>query len=62
MIDIMRYIFWDIVFELFSDMVFAKVDLKLIHNDREKKKRSKKIYTTSNFSKTTGNITLVHFI
>ena len=42
MIDIMRYVFWDIVFELFSDMVFAKVDLKLIHNDREKKKGAKK--------------------
>ena len=40
--------------------IFAKVDLLPIGNDSEKKKNSKKLQTTSNSSKTTGNITLAH--
>ena len=41
--------------------IFAKVDLLLSENNSEMKKIPKK-QANSNSSKTTGNITLVHFI
>ena len=42
--------------------IFAKVDLLPIDSYSEKKKLARKIQATSNYSKTTGNITLVHFM
>ena len=55
---------WKILFEFYlpSPQVFAKVDLSPIDNDRENKKIAKKIKNSSNSSKATGNITLVHFM
>ena len=41
---------------------FAKVNLLPIDNNSAKKKVAKKIRTGSNFSKTTGNMTLAHFM
>ena len=40
---------------------FSKIDLLQIDNDNEKKKVAKNIQIISNSSKTTGNITSVHF-
>ena len=45
-----------------APQIFAKVDLLPIDNYREKKKIARKIKTTSNSSKTTGKITLIHFM
>lgn len=42
--------------------IFAKVNLLPVGNDNEKKKIAQKIQTALNFSKSTGNITLVHLI
>ena len=45
---------------LLPQQVFAKIDPLPIDNDSEKKKVAKK-KTASNFSKLTGNITIVHY-
>ena len=46
-----------------SPQIFAKVNLLPVDNYSEKKKKiTRKIHTTSNSSKTTGNITLVRFM
>ena len=42
--------------------VFANVDLFSTDNDSVKKKYSKKVQTSSNSLKTTGNITLIYFM
>ena len=42
--------------------IFANVDLLPIDNDNVKKKYSKKVQTSSNSLKTTGNITLIYFM
>ena len=42
--------------------IFANVDLLPTDNDSVKKKYSKKVQTSSNSLKTTGNITLIYFM
>ena len=42
--------------------IFANVDLLPTNNDSVKKKYSKKVQTSSNSLKTTGNITLIYFM
>ena len=42
--------------------IFGRADLLPADNDSEKKKIAKKIQASSNSSKTTGSISLVHFI
>ena len=42
--------------------IFANVDLLPTGNDSVKKKYSKKVQTSSNSLKTTGNITLIYFM
>ena len=42
-------------------LIFGNIDLLPIDNDSEKKNVSKHLIT-SNFSKTTDNVTLVHFM
>ena len=42
--------------------IFAKIDLLPTDHDNEKKKVAKNIYIALSSSKTTSNITVVHFM